>query len=192
MKNIKFTLIILLVFLAIFSIETYTNVYSENLSIPLTKTIENINSTENIEYDIDNNGVIDILDVANSAYNLGYIDIEYIEKNYVDIISDKDKEKYEQVGYSILSQKCFPVTAEGVDLFAYVTAAEGMSLEVIEGDNSFTVENDRLYLKGQAPAIAKVRLVNAYAQSEPFYLYGTSDREIHDFTYDYLLKLANE
>ena len=191
MKKKDFIILILL-FIMIISIRIPNSVYSENLSIPLNKAIENINSTENLDYDIDNNGIIDILDVACTAYNLGTINIDYIEKNYVEIISNKDKEEYEQIGYNMLSKKCLPVTKEGIDLFAYVTAAEGMNLEVIEGDNSFKVENDKLYLIGQPPAIAKVRLVNPYAKSEPFYIYGTNDREVHDFTYDYLLKLANE
>ena len=174
----------------IFLVDKEATAYSENLSEPLNETINAINSGQ-LQYDTDDNGTIDIIDVANRANNLGYIDVSYLKDNYVSIISDKDKRDYEEIDHEIISQNCFPVTSEGIDLFEYVSAASGMTLEVIEGDNSFKVENDKLYLVGEAPAIAKVRLINAYAKSEEFFIYGTNDRELHDYTYDYLLKLAN-
>ena len=179
-KRVK-VITLVLVFTFFFITNKKEIVYSENLSTKLEEVINKI----------DDEGTVDILEVAKSAYNLSYIDIDPIIRNYVKIVSNQDKMEYEELGYEIISQNCLPVTEKGIDLFAYVSSAEGMKLEILEGDNSFVVENDRLYLVGEAPAIAKVRLVNPYAISEPFYIYGTADRELHDFTYDYLLNLVN-
>lgn len=140
-------------------------------------------------YDMNKDGIIDILDVAYASKQMGTIDITKIKKNYLSIISSTDKKDYEELGIPILTNKSFVVTKDGIDLFAYVNAAREMELEIIEGDRDFRVIYDKLYLTGSAPAIAKVRLVNDYAQSEPFYIYGTSDRTIHDFTYDYLMNI---
>lgn len=174
-------LVILFVAIVLFISNQKEEVYSENLSNKFDEIINNIEKDQSIE----------ILDVAKNAYNLSYIDINFIKENYVKIISNQDKREYEQIGYKIISQECLPITEEGIDLFEYVSSAEGMRLEVLEGDNSFEIRDDKLYLVGEAPAIAKVRLVNPYATSEPFYIYGTADRELHDFTYDYLLNLVN-
>lgn len=140
-------------------------------------------------YDINQDGIVDILDVAYASKQMGSIDITKIKKNYLSIISSTDKKDYEELDITILTTKSFVVTKEGIDLFGYVNAAREMRLEIIEGDRDFTVIYDKLYLTGSAPAIAKVRLVNDYAQSEPFYIYGTSDRKLHDFTYDYLMNI---
>jgi hypothetical protein len=141
--------------------------------------------------DVNGDGVVNILDVTTVAVGMGDIEINYILNSYVDVIKPQDKQDYLDSGFTFLSDKCFPVSSEGINLFDYVNAAEGMILEIIEGDQTFRVENDRLYFDGQAPAMAKVRLRNALAESKEFFVYGTNDRELHDFTYDYLLYLAN-
>lgn len=140
--------------------------------------------------DANGDGIINILDITTIAINMGEIDVSYILNSYVDIVKPKDKQDYLTSGFTFLSDRCLPVTSEGINLFAYVNAAEGMTLEIIEGDQTFSVENDRLYFTGQAPAIAKVKLKNFFSESKEFYVYGTNDRELHDFTYDYLLNMS--
>ena len=140
-------------------------------------------------FDWNQDGIVDILDVANASKQLGIIDISKIKKNYLKVISQADKRDYESLGIPVLTTKSFVVTKEGLDLFGYVNAARGMRLEFIKGDRDFKVENDKLYLTAAAPAMAQVRLINDYAKSEPFYVYGTSDRSLHSFTYDYLINV---
>lgn len=142
-------------------------------------------------FDWNQDGIVDILDVANASKQLGIIDISKIKKNYLKVISQADKRDYESLGIPVLTTKSFVVTKEGLDLFGYVNAARGMRLELIKGDRDFKVENDKVYLTGAAPAMAQVRLVNDYATSEPFYIYGTSDRNLHSFTYDYFMNIIN-
>ena len=140
-------------------------------------------------YDYNSDGVVDILDVASASKQLGVMDISKIKKNYLTLLSESEKKDYDSLGISVLVTKSFVVTDEGLDLFGYVNAARGMELEFIEGDRDFQVKNDKLYLTGVSPAMAKVRLVNEYAKSEPFYIYGTRDRRLHSFTYDYFMNI---
>lgn len=140
-------------------------------------------------YDYNNDGIIDIFDVATASKQMGTIDVSKIKNNYLKVISQSDKKDYESLGIPVLATKSFVVTKDGLDLFGYVNAARGMRLEFINGDRDFKVENDKLYLTGPAPAMAQVRLVNDYATSEPFYIYGTSDRNLHSFTYDYFMNI---
>lgn len=185
-KSIKILVIIFISF-TIFQLFKPKEVQGKDLWISFEDIVENYNSTTNLEFDINCDGVIDIYDLASGALDLGIIEVDNILKNYVDIISTKEKMQYSELGYKIVSERCFPITNEGIDLFEYVNAARGMNVEIIEGDNSFVVENDRIYLIGESPAMAKVRLVNQYGSSKEFYIYGTSDREQHDYTYDFLI-----
>lgn len=164
------------------------DVFADNLTQKM-KDISNKNG--NYEMDLNYDGSIDIIDVALVAETVADIDIYKIRNNYVSIVNDKEQQTYESEGISFLSTMCFPVTKDGVDLFGYVNSVEGMQLELISGDNSFKIDNDKLYLIGQAPSIAKIRIRNTFGVSDEFYIYGTNDREIHDFTYDYILYLAN-
>jgi len=158
----------------------------------LTETINNLSTNygqTTADYDLNEDHIVDVYDMTQISQEMGTIDISRIKANYLEIISNEEKPQFESLGISFISDEFFPVTEEGIDLFAYVNAAQGLELEIIEGDSDFNIENDFLYLKpGSYPALAKVKLKNLYAQSEEFYLYGTSDRELHDYTFDYLLK----
>lgn len=168
------------------------NIFAENYTKTLKEMATKYSSTAQ-QYDKNQDGIVNIYDIVITSLQYSTIEISRIKSNYLQIISPEDKSDFEELGFSFLSDNCFVVTEDGVDLFAYVSAAEGMEIEILEGDDSFTVQNDYLYLKkGKAPAIAKARLKNAYAISEEFYIYGTSDRELHDYTYDYLIKLMSE
>lgn len=122
------------------------------------------------------------------------LNIGKIKENYKPIISLQDKYDYEELGFNFLSDKCFVVDEDGLDLHEYVTSPQGITLHILEGSNSFRVENDHLYLNDstQAMAIARVKLENYFGFSEEFYIYGTYDSELHNFTYDYVKSLVNK
>ena len=182
--------IIIVLFIAIIgvSFNYFTKeTYSKDLMISFDELVENYDSDERLEFDFNKDNIVDIYDLAKGALDLRIIEIDDLTRNYVEIVSSKEKQQYKENGYDILSAKAFPITADGVDLFEYVNAARGMALEILEGDNCFEVINDKIYLTGQAPAIAKVRLVSNYGTSDEFYIYGTSDREVHNYTYDFIM-----
>lgn len=184
--------LIISVFIIGISLNHFTKeAYCKDIKISFDELVKNYYSTESPQYDFDKNNIVDIYDVSKAALDLGIIDIKDITRSYVTIVSSKEKSQYEKLGYKIILNKCFPITSKGLDLFEYVNAARGMAIEIIDGDNCFTVYNDKIYLTGQAPAIAKVKLVSNYGESDEFYIYGTSDRELHNYTYDLILSTAN-
>jgi hypothetical protein len=168
---------------------TIEKVKAEDYNKLLQKVAESMNSEYNASYDMNSDGIVDIFDMVYVARNYGTINVSRLKYNYVEIISPADKTDFEEIGFTFISDRCFPVTKEGINLFEYVDGNAGLQLEFIEGNDSFSVINDKLVFVGQAPAIARVRLVNPSVDSisEDFYIYGTVDREIHNFTYDYMV-----
>ena len=181
----KGIIIVLFIAIIIVSFNYFTKeTYSKDLMVSFDELVENYDSDERLEFDFNKDNIVDIYDLAKGALDLRTIEIDDLTRNYVEIVSSKEKQQYKERGYEILSAKAFPITVNGVDLFEYVNAARGMALEILEGDNCFEVINDKIYLTGQAPAIAKVRLVSNYGTSDEFYIYGTSDSEVHNYTYE--------
>lgn len=164
---------------------------AENKTEQLNMIKESLESNDkNLEYDFNNDEIIDILDLATYAVGLGKIDIFYVYNNYSTIVKPKEKEDFAKINVDLMTDKAFVVDSKGLNIYEFANAAEGLAVELVEGDNAFDIQDNKLKLVGEAPALAKIRLRNAFGVSDEFYVYGTTDIEMSSYLYDYLLYLS--
>lgn len=166
-------------------------VKAENITEKSMKMADALISGNNVEdYDLNGDNLFNVVDIAIQSSEYNKIDIYYIKKNYNEIVNDEEKDDFQKMGINILSNDAFVIDKNGVNIYDFVRATDGLTLEFIEGDNAFEILDNKLMFKGEAPVLAKVRLKNNYAESEEFYVYGTNDKEMSSYLYDYLIYLS--
>lgn len=187
-KIIMFLIVVSLIsVLFLPTIKTKAANKSEQLNI-IKESLER--DEENLNYDFNNDDVVDILDLAVYAVELGKIDIAYIYNNYSTIVKPKEREDFSKININLMTDKAFVVDSKGLNIYEFANAAEGLTIELVEGDNVFDIQDNKFKLIGEAPALAKIRLRNAFGVSDEFYVYGTNDIEMCSYLYDYLLYLS--
>lgn len=188
----KFSLNILAIFTLIYILNVSCTVKAENISEKSVMMAEALISGNNVQdYDLNGDNLFNIADIAVQSSEYDKINIYYIEKNYKKIVEPEEKDDFEKMGINILTEEAFVIDKNGVNIYDFVRATDGLTVEFMEGDDAFEILDNKLMFKGEAPALAKIKLKNNYAESEEFYVYGTNDKEMSSYLYDYLIYLSN-
>ena len=93
----KGIIIVLFIAIIVVSFNYFTKeTYSKDLMISFDELVESYDLNQRLEFDFNKDNIVDIYDLAKGALDLRTIEIDDLTRNYVEIVSSKEKQQYKE------------------------------------------------------------------------------------------------